>query len=249
MSNFLINDEKEVKVFVAFLNKLNQIFKTSVENKTIDEFSCYSLTNGKIYSFNNTLLANIIATPIFVKKENFFEDNFKKLNLYINGKELYDFLKDNKSYINEFKETEEGDLLIKTSLPQVEYKIESLNSYLNKDIQLYKNFKNNAYKKYLYKKEPLISYKIDDDTITSILESDYPILIEIKSDNSLDIKLRLTKKSLLALKKSTTKVVSKLTLDIYQTDIDDIFIIDANIDNSNYSCKFTSRNFFSIINF
>lgn len=245
---FLLTEEKEVKAFLSFLNKINQVFKTSIEDKESEEFSCYSLTGGKIYSFHKSLLAKMIATPVFAKKEEFFKEGFNSLNLYINGKEFYDFLSEHKKYINGFEQTPEGNLLVKTSLPEVEYKIESLNRYFNKDIELFKTFKDRIYTKYISGKKPVTSYEVDKETVRLITKNEYPTLVTFNTPDDEVIRVKLTKKTLLGLK-STDKFTTGLTLNAYKTSIDDIFVIVANVDNKGYSTKFESKNFFTIINY
>ena len=61
----------------------------------------YTIRQGKIYSFHEGLLSNVVAEIIYQKKEEFFKDEFNKLNLYISGIEYYTFMQSNKKYVTE----------------------------------------------------------------------------------------------------------------------------------------------------
>lgn len=237
-----ITESKDVQKFISYLNKVNQIFKNSVKDKDDPNNSCYSLHKNTIYSFNQTLIAQVKATIIYTKKEDNIKEWMEDLSLYIDGKELFAFVKENKKYINEIEETEEG-LIIKTSLPEVEFVIKKLDSKTSNDIVRYKNFKNDVYNKYIKNKDCVAEYELTKEELINLTESKVPVLVKFD-----DYKIKLTKTTLLGLV-NTTKFTSTLKFILYKTDVEDVYIVNAHINNDGSTTKFESDNYFSILNY
>ena len=185
-----ITDAKEVQNFISYLNKVNQIFKNCIKDKDNPQIGQYSLHKNKVYSFNSEPIAKIKATLVYAKKEAVVEEYMKDLSLYIDGKEFFNFLSNNKKYINEIEEQEDG-LHIKTSLPEVEFLIKKLDMKESNDIILYKKFKNEIYDKYIKDQEYISEYTLSEDEVKNLIESDVPITLKFD-----DYRIKITKNTI-----------------------------------------------------
>lgn len=99
MDKIIIREEKEVKDFILLLDKINQIFKNSCSSNNL-----YLIYKGKIYSkrYNEDRSPGmVIANLNLPEKESHKQELFEKINAFINGKILYDYIKNYKKFINE----------------------------------------------------------------------------------------------------------------------------------------------------
>ena len=135
-----ITKDKDVKAFVSFFDRINQQFKNRIKSKDNPRQSEYTIRQGRIYSFDKDLLSNVVSEIVYQKKEQFFKDEFNKLNLNISGLVYYTFMSTNKKYVNEVVLDEENGITFKTSIPEVELNISATDS--TEDIKLYKESKN-----------------------------------------------------------------------------------------------------------
>ena len=226
-----ITESSNIKKFISYLEGINQIFKNSANN------SEYTLHKETIYSFNKDRLTYIKATITYKKKDQFVKDYFKDLSLYINGIELYNFLKENKKNIKEIKETEDG-LIIDTIIPELNYCIKKLVPKESNDILLYKQYKTEVIDNYIKGKE-YIEYEVTDKEYEELTKLSFPKLFEIEN-----IKLKVSRDVILGMKKA-----SKLSFRIYETDREDVYIVNALLDNSGDKSNFISNNYFAILNY
>ena len=247
-----ITKEKDVKAFISFFDRINQQFKNRIKDKDDPNLSEYTIRQGKIYSFNAKLLSHVVAEIIYQKKEEFFKEEFNKLNLYVSGLTYYGFMQTNKKFVNEIVLDEEG-VLFKTSVPEVDLRIQVKDD--TPDIKLYKEMRKEGMLQYTIPAKEFDSLELNDDIVMDILESDSPYVILVD-----EVKIRLTHKVLFGIsvktksktvnkEKVTTKITSKVKITLYETNTEDIYAVKVSINNEEMNSPMKIVNYFAVINY
>lgn len=248
-----ITKDKDVKAFVSFFDRINQQFKNRIKSKDNPRQSEYTIRQGRIYSFDKDLLSNVVSEIVYQKKEQFFKDEFNKLNLNISGLVYYTFMSANKKYVNEVVLDEEHGITFKTSIPEVELIISATNS--TEDIKLYKESKNSGLLSHIKPINEFDRLSLNDDIVMDILNSDgaYVILVN-------EIKLRITHKVLFGItvnskskkvngESITTKTTSKVDIIIYETNAEDVYAVKVIVDNTEMKSPMKIANYFAVLNY
>lgn len=250
-----ITDSKELTAFIKLVHRTNQMFKTRISGHADGDSrnSHYVIANGKVLSLDRTSVADVIANITYMKAEEGFSEEFNALNVDVNGKELYAFFNENKKYINKAVIDDDG-ILFETSIPELDYRIKKLEKN-NKDVARYAESKKDGILYHVSKGEPVSSMELDDETVLELIESDAPYIIDIEG-----VKIRITKKILTGLTaksktktvnkvKTTIKLVSKVTVSVYDTGTEDVYAVNITVDNSELPEPIVVNNLFAIVNF
>lgn len=250
----LLTKDSEVKDFLNYFYKLNQVFKNCISDKSHPLYSCYSIKNGRIFSFNESSLMNSrVELDFSAKKLAKFEEDFNEMDLYVNGQAFYSFMQENKKHVNGIEYNDKG-LLFKTSIPEVEFLVPKLDNTSN-DIKLYKEQLKTGIISFIKPARKYDEIKLNSDIVMDFLESKGAYILNIS-----DVKIRLTKKSIFGVQvKTKTKTVNKekvsekitsdVTITLYETDTEDVYVLRIDVDNSNFDPAIRISNFCAIINY
>ena len=250
-----ITTEKDVKAFVKLLERINQLFKGRVNDyeDNPERYSHYLINNGRIISMDETLISDAVTVILYEKNEVNIEDDFNTLSLDVNGVGLYSFLKDNKKYVNKIVIDDEGVQLV-TSIPELEYRIKKPEKN-NADLERYNQSRKEGLLKYIKPANLYETLTMDDDGVLEILNSNSAYIINVA-----EVNIRLTKKVIHGLKaktkskttkgvKTTTTIVSKMIVNVYETDSDGVYVVNIIVDNSQLPEPLKINNFFAIANY
>lgn len=221
--------DKEGKDMSNLIYDLNQDYKNS------KKISTYSIVKGKFISFKSDPedMVHNISTPKLSKNRKALEQYIGDINGFVDGMELFGFYKEYKKFVTE-TELYDDFFVIKTSIPEVEYRSESLRSNLEMDYKPYKEFRDRAIVK--CKGKSMGSVTLTDEQVASLGKLRAPIIIEKNG-----IRFKATHKLFLGLKAKSECRVLFFELDKKNK----LYLVDIKLDNPN----FTSENYFVIVNF
>lgn len=168
MNNFVLKD-KDLKVFWSYINSINQIWKNVKPDNT------YTINNGIIYAIQDDDEEPLHITGIMNYDKLSIQEAIDSLSCVINGKTLFDIIKNNKKFIINvniangiFKFYLDNDTILNTDV------CTSLNDINNNDMLMYKNLiKRIGDSKYICKKN------ITKDEITNITAKEFATTIYI----------------------------------------------------------------------
>ena len=206
------DDIKEVSVILGNLNDINQIAKT------LKSDNIYSIKNGKCYAYKSEMKDVLHQEVMFDFSSNrnraAYNDSIKLINGVLNGKELFDWLKDAKKYVNKI-EFYSDKFIIYTTNSNIKFESKSLDNAenLNYDINKFNDYKKRIKlkensDKYIYENQHLeeIIGELDFSTMTTPYECVFSYKVK-KKDGSIkkdSIKFRVTKKMFPTFKKEST---------------------------------------------
>jgi 23S rRNA G2069 N7-methylase RlmK/C1962 C5-methylase RlmI len=218
------------KNMVGLLYDINQDFKNSQKQ------SGYTIIKGKYISFMTEPedIVHNIAVPKLSKKRQGLEQYIESINGYVDGGMLFSFFKENKKFATDV-ELYDDYFVIKTSIPEVEFKSASLRNNLKLDIEPYKEFQQKALK-FKNKKHLIGGVKMEKEQLEGMQKNNAPIIIESKG-----VKFKATHKLFLGLKAKSEVKVMFFELDKEKN----LYLVDIVMDNPH----FKSENYFVIVNF
>ena len=205
----------------------------------------YDYVDSSDFSVSNNIIHYIIEACKLIKKENKLDDLFDM---------LIQFLKEDVEW--GFTNVAVGVIIyiIPKCLPELSYRIKKPNKD-NADLKRYNYSRKEGLLKYVKPNNLYESMVMDDDGVLEILNSNSAYVINIA-----EVNIRLTKKVIHGLKaktkskttkgvKTTITNVSKMIIDVYETDSEDVYVINITVDNSDLPEPLRINNFFAIANY
>ncbi len=247
-----ITKETEIKLFVKYMTDINQVFKTRVKDKEEDvigpNHTKYTIKSGKVISFNSTCTTNVSSTLEYTAKQDFFKEALNSSNLLVNGDGLYKFFTQYGKCVNKVVIDPSG-ILFETTVPQVTYLIESFEKTTH-DLDTWVSIKTEGSGKFMDRQHLVDTFDLTDENVSEILNAKGVHIVKLP-----DVTLRLTKKTIFGLgaKKKTVKkeqitLYSKVSIEVYATDFNNIYAIKINVNNHDIG-KMSFNNFFAVVTY